>query len=274
MAPSPAARLLLLLGCQVLHLGLVSVWCWWLVHSARGWQGVVGCHWLAAYAAQAGFAVDSFPDAGFGFALLSHLIFDCTSPAARTHYQPPPPPPGPCHRQRQDTVNDDKLKDNKQASQNIVFSLLTLRVGVSCALEPEAHDAFRHRFQLGHSPCLTRGLGDTHRGRCSLTGNGQALSPPCHARRERWLEVLAKVLALASVGERCVSTGAESLPKDYRRLQDDVEDGTRVKGLRWRRQQSWVETDRGDKVAGPARGSDEGQNTKRDGRGEGVYGWG
>ncbi|KAH9063697.1 hypothetical protein EDB83DRAFT_2315272 [Lactarius deliciosus] len=30
VAPSPAARLLLLLGCQALHLGLASVWRWWL----------------------------------------------------------------------------------------------------------------------------------------------------------------------------------------------------------------------------------------------------
>ncbi|KAH9008110.1 hypothetical protein EDB83DRAFT_2323423 [Lactarius deliciosus] len=82
VTPSPAARPLLLLGCQVLHLGLASVWRWWLMPVL-----VLPC-------------------------LVTLSIDSCT------HYQPPPPPTGPCHQQQQDTVNNDKLKDNNDSDNN------------------------------------------------------------------------------------------------------------------------------------------------------------
>ncbi|KAH9024043.1 hypothetical protein EDB83DRAFT_2320139 [Lactarius deliciosus] len=82
VAPSPATRPLLLLGCQALHLGLASVWRWWLMPVL-----VLPC-------------------------LVTLSINSCT------HYQPPPLPTGPCHQQQQDTVNDDKLKDNNDSDDN------------------------------------------------------------------------------------------------------------------------------------------------------------
>ncbi|KAH9010198.1 hypothetical protein EDB83DRAFT_2322510 [Lactarius deliciosus] len=112
VAPSPATRPLLLLGCQALHLGLVSVWHWWLMLVL-----VLPC-------------------------LVTLSIDSCT------HYQPPPPPTRPCHQQQQDTVNDDKLKDNNDSDNNDKAISTTTRQHERCYSKKPAEPVIRVRVYI------------------------------------------------------------------------------------------------------------------------------